>query len=40
MQKLTILFILLWLTLPAVQADNVLTPHKVLDLETVGETAI
>ena len=40
MQKLTILFTLLWLTLPAVQADEVLTPHKVLDLETVSEVAI
>ncbi|MFP4692002.1 MAG: S9 family peptidase [Bacteroidales bacterium] len=40
MQRLTIILALFWLVLPAAQADNVLTPHKVLDLETVSEVAI
>ena len=39
MRKLTILFVLFWLTLPAAVADDHLTTHNLFDLKTVIEVA-
>ncbi len=39
MRKLTILFVLFWLTLPAAAAEDHLTTHNLFDLQTVIEVA-
>jgi len=40
MRKLTIIFAFLWLAIPFVQADDIMTTHNIFDLKTVVEVSM
>ncbi len=40
MRKLTIIFAFLWLAIPSVQADDIMTTHNIFDLKTVVEVSM
>ena len=40
MRKITLIFIMLWLTAPMAKADDVLTTHNMFDLQSVVEVAM